>query len=283
MKRLKMEFNIVKVNESQAATLFPPKIRGIATVGQTFIAWDEENPAAVALVTAADDFKDEYVLHYLAPRPGYGIAEVEALLTFLEETCKRLGMDSLVCSLCGSFEELIDIHKLLKERKYGPIVLNGHRLVYQKAYLEQSPFFSQMSKIEPLLQYVKTYNELSKKQIEKFSSAMKRSGKAASLTMPDTVFGRFFVENDEITGMLDMREISPKVLFISDIVTHSTQNARLALPAMLGSALQAVQMLMDDKTVLILQIYSDNLYGSFKSIFGEADAEELIFEYIKAL
>lgn len=278
-----MKYNIVKVSESQAAELFPPKVRGIAPGGQTFIAFDEENVAALALVTSESDFKDEYVLNYLAPRPGYGIDVVDGLLEFVEDTCKKLGMDSLVCSLCGSFEELIELHKLLKGKKYLPVVLNGHRLVYQKVYLEQSAFFSQISKVEPLLNYVKTYNELDKKQIEKLSTAIKRTGRMTGFTRPDLVFGRYFVEDGDITGVFDMQEISPRVLFVSDIFTHSTKNSKLALPAMLGSALLATKMLMDEETVLILQIYSDNLYGSFKSVFGEADSDEIIFEYIKSL
>lgn len=278
-----MEFSIVKVSESQTANLFPAQIRGIAPLGQTFVAWDDENVAALALVTAASDFKDEYVLNYLAPRPGYGIKEVEALLNFVEESCKDLGIGSFVCSLSGSFEELIDIHRVLKRKGYIPIVLNGHRLAYQKVYLEQSPFFNQISKVEPLLKYVKTYNELDKKQIEKFSSIIKRTGRASGLNTPDLVFGRFFIENDEIAGMLDMREISPRVLFVSEIFTHATQNSKLVLPAMLGSAMLATRMLMDEDTVIILQIYSENLCGSFKSVFGEPDSEDMIFEYIKTL
>lgn len=275
-----MEFNIVKVSESQAAYLYPPKIRGIATEGQTFVAFDGEYVAALALVKPGIDFKDEYVLNYIAPGPGYGIKEVEALLEFVEKTCKSVGIDSLICSLSGSFEELIDIHKLLKNKKYVPIVLNGHRLIYRKEYLEQSDFFSQISKIEPLLKHVKSFNELDKKQLEKFYAAIKRSGRSAHFTKPDLEFGRFFVENNEITGMLNMQKISPRVLFASEIFTYATQNSKLALPAMLGSAMLASKKLMDDDTLMIFQVYSDNLYSSFKSIFGEADSEELIFEYI---
>lgn len=279
--------NVARVNltEEQAKYLLPGRIQGMLKVPSTnvFAVMDGDRIAALAVVLASDNVMASFSIGYIRAEEGYGADELKMLLDYIEKVLKDNGERLVTARLIGDADEIVELHNSMEEAQYTALQLDGRHVMYYVQDIKETEFAQMLDRTEALTASVYSFNELDKKQITVFAEKMKKSALHKDFKIPDLVFGRFFVVGGEIKGFMDITEEAPGVLLLSDYYIEKDPKAKYALPAMIASMLKVIDAFMPDDAALYIQIYKDDVYQNFKNVFGEAEVDQVIFEYAKKL
>lgn len=280
-----METKRVKLTREQQISILPERVRGLLNIPSTsvFACVEEDELAAIAVVTLEISGYSKYCISYLKVFDGYNIDYLKNLLTYIEKLCTDLGNKMISVRLMDEFVNIISIHEMLEKLDYIALDLSGRNLMYYFQDIEDTAFYEKLDNTAALQKNVYSYNELKISQINDLSDKLKKSPRNTNFNKPDLVFARFFVVDDEVKGYVNIKEIAPGIIYIKDIYCDNDESTKYAVQAMIASVLIITREFMQEDAVIYIRCDSENIYKSFIYMLGEPEIDHVVFEYGKVL
>lgn len=278
-------FKIVDMTEEDAQGKLPVWVcQCLRYESYVFLAISGEEVLGIAVFQRDLDHNGQIALKYVTVAEDHrreGIAT--KLLNYSEQFFEENGVNVITCKTIGDTEYIGSAMPFLQHNSYKQLTVGGHLMNYDLRSLLNSNFYSQIEKMKVLYNRVAFLNQVDKKQRKAFEQKLAEKGNQINLQGLDHFFARYYLENGEITGFMNLKEVSENVLMLSDIYNESKADSKFVIPAMLASILRISSAVMPPETELFFQIFEDNVYNGIKTIFGEPKADEFIGEYIKRL
>lgn len=281
-----MEIKTIRFDEETAKNCLPELVAGNVSYDDCYCfgAFDGEALVGFAVCRPSMTMEREVSLLYVEVQPAYrrkGIAK--SLVAYVEKAAIAAGARLMSVKYVDSADNLREASIFLRKLRYIPISMNTRYCVYYLQDLQDTLFARKIPEMEALTDKVKNYNDLNKVQIIELTEKLKKLGNGTALHFSDLVFARYFVLNEKIEGFMNLAEIAPDILLMSDSYIDNQAKTALILPAMIASALKVCFPLLGDAASVSLEIASETGYRGIKDIFGEAERDLFIHEYVKKL
>lgn len=280
-----MEITQVNLNDEQKNILLPPIVSGLLYIRGTmvFAAIEEKSLITLAVVAPEKSGLANYSIRFLKLYNESKKLALELLLEHIESVCRKRGSKMLSVKIIDDASKQQTINDVLIQNNYTKLQLNGKFLMYSFKDISETEFVKTVEKIYEIKNYVKFAKQVDKKQLIAFLDNLKKTRANMNVQQPDLIFGRFLVIGGKIKAYIDLHEVFPAILLLQDVYVEKGKETKNALPMMLASVVQITEAMMPEDTVIILPLYSEYLYKSFKKVFGEAVVEQDIFEYAKRI
>lgn len=282
-----MRYDLIELSIEEEQAMLPLPIIGRAGLesGWTFGAFDEDDEVvAVAFYSPLQGYSDTVKFDYIYVKPkmrGKGIAY--RLTEFAERIFSENGAKSIYSKAIADIPKIYSDFEFMQELGFLSVTINNWLLFYYYQDLAETEFVENIEKYYKLTDSTANISELSREQLREFGEAVKKQDQDYDEKNDDGFFSKYYVVNNKILGHIKFSETAPKVLMLTELQILNVPEARLAIPAMLGSLLEASAPLLKEDTSFIMQIEGDNNYNGIKSIFGEAEIDSRVCEFIKKL
>lgn len=276
-----MEVRPVSLSKEQLHTVLPQRIYDLVELPDTHVFAALEDNVMLGIAVAATSTNDKFIIYHLSLVGSDDEAVLSEILKYIEEICKKAGNLSLVCRLSGDDEYMDMCDRLLPALSYQMTYDKGHHIEYNLKTIKDTLFFSQLKKLEFMMSKVKCYNELDMLQLAQFHEKLKKTRIVTENYTPDLVFAQYYVDNDNIKGFMDFKEVDEGVLLLIDSYVETDVNNKYVAPAMIASAIKVTNSFLGDDSKLILQTFTNGMYAGIVACFGEAMVDEPIREYTK--
>lgn len=282
-----MRFELVKLSIEEERSILPLQIAGRAGLesGWTFGAFNDDGEVVgVAFYSPEKAFKNSVAFDYLYVKPearNRGIAY--RLVDYAEKTFKESGVCMIYAKIIADAPEIYSYFEFVRELGFLSLTIDYRFLFYYYQDLAETEFVEHLEKYYKLTDCAVNYSELSESQVRQYLDAVRSQNPYYSCNGEDNLFSRYYVVNGNVLGHIKFDEVAPKTMVLTDLQVLNVPEARLALPAMLGSLFDAFDSMMTDDTCFIMQIKGDSNYNGIKSLFGEAEIDSRVCEFIKTL
>ena len=284
-----MEIRKINLSKEKGRNFLPALVNGLldnpATICLALL--DDNEILGLAVYTYDSEKYNEIKLRYIYVREdkrGKGYAGT--LLEMAEEYFKKAGILYVSSKVFTQTDQSARVLKFMRAKGFKPLSLNSKYLMYYKQDLKESVFNSKQKDMKALTNKVYAYNDLDSHKLQKFISVLSVKRKDLDIEENmDLVYDRYFVHNGDIVAYMKINEIAPNRLLISKYYVDQSKPevTGFAIPAMIASFMGVVDAFNEDDTIISMQLNSDSLYEAIKKIFGEAERDAYIQEYIKAI
>ncbi len=278
-----MNYTSVELDETQKKMMTPERLwrDNLKYDNQYFAAWDED--IHVLFVLDKEDGKDGHCIRHIYCDDTADERMIGNLLTFVEDTYRGAGETMLYVEICGESDKLSELSSCFASYEYDVKSTDSKYMIYTLAKMRESTFFEKTSQAKAILDKVFFYNQLDKAQLLDFSRRMENMEREKKYALPDLVFGRYYLDGNDIKGFMDIAEVEEGILEMTDVYLEKDKNSKYAFPAMLTSALIISSVFLAENTVIHMRLTDENWYGGVKAAFGEGAFEGVIHEYSKEL
>lgn len=279
-----MEINILNMESDDAKLLFPDIVCGIICKPSTSVfAAVEENEILAAAVVSAENAFIHFTINYIYLRQDQPVEVLTELMDSVEQQCSKNGETAIAVKLIGSYNEWASIHQFLIDDSYMPVSFEGQIISYPISKILHSNFAGKREQLASMMKNVHFYNDLNKAQIVQLKDCLKNEFMGNQFTIPDLVFGRYYVVDGELMGYMDASELAPNLIWVSDLYVKRHEKTKYAFALMLAALLDSLSAFMAEDTSVCICTYSGTLKAAFASVFGEPEYDYHILEYCKKL
>lgn len=238
----------------------------------------------VAVFVQAYDVPDQSVLKYIYIKPehsGKGYSKV--LLSGAEQLLKKFGAKTVLCRYVGYDNVKGRMLSMLMGTKYLPLSVHGQIVSYFLADMQQSDFGRNLSKFEPLMEFVKSIDEVPEMEVKAFAYELSERGFPVNLSQIDREYCRFYIENGKIMACLLISRIGETAVLLGDSFIDPGLKNKYAIPIMIASMLEVAGKVMPEEAVFFLQLFDSGIIGGIKNVFGEPESVDQVFEFLKRI
>ncbi len=276
-----MEVKAVRIGRQEAEKLFPARYHSLLESENvfTFVACENDAVVGASIFQVLPKGRGEIVLKYFGAKDDNEEIIIQMLLS-AEQILAECGGRLLVSRENGDDEYLLKHYEILKNAGFLLTQSEGHFLGYYVQDLLDTAFFDKIEKIEPYFKNICSYYELDRTSKAAFASIVKKHG----LTFDERKEGgcsKFYLDNNNILGYINISMINDKVMYIAETYREERNGDAVLIP-LLAQVLNDLTDLHED-AMLFYKCYSDGDYDGIKKVFGEAETDERLFEYMKKI
>lgn len=245
----------------------------------------EENMLVGIAVVIVTEGQVKYTISYLAAYAAYEADKDEIILNILmyvEEMCIQAGENFVAVRLIAEAYELYDFDSILIDCGYSVVSRDGKYMMYYFQKIKETAFANSVCQNEAVKKYVYAQNEVDESLLKPFREKQ-REHERDVLDDPDLVFGRYYVVDGVIRGYVDVREIADGILVLKDAFVEKHPSTKMALVHMLAVMVNTSLAFLPEDAVLYLYYQSEILREIFLKVFGEAEIDNVVYEYGKVL
>lgn len=202
------------------------------------------------------------------------------LYAYIGEYCIDLDLDRIICRFIDTQDNLNIVHGLMMSLPQRPLLLNGHRMVYEMENTNAKELLDSHPAIKKILPYVKNKKDVEGLKYNRFYEELKRNGRIISAVTKDDGHDRYFEYEDKVIGYLNGFRTGKDNLIITDYYISDKKVQGYAFPAMLISLFGVTGEEFNKTGNLILQLYEEPVYRGIVNMLGTPKTDELIFEYV---
>lgn len=278
-----MDIQLLDLEPEKLSELVPEKVRKEFSGNiYTFCALDGEEIIGIAVFEATSKKNINVALKYIFVHPEYRLSGIASQL--VTEGCDALmsaGAKYVKATCIGSKEELSFAKPLFLSLGFISTISDGQVLTYRLSELKKCVLSTRLDKMKPLMDKVEYISKIQKKTLRTFGNEMASKNQPFNPEGFDKFFARFYVDNNEIKGYMNLCEVAENIVVLKDVfLDNSSPESKFYLPAMLASMLKVSFPVMPDETIFHLYIYNENHLTGIKTVFGDTMAEEFIEEYL---
>lgn len=234
-------------------------------------------------VLSAPAYGEKRILNHIYLSDAEDKESLWALHSFIGEYCKDINLNMIICRFIDAAYGVNSIHALMKQLPQRPLLLNGHRMVYDMKKIKVSKILKDHPDIKKLLPFVKDSSHVTGNQYNSFYERFKKIGRAPSAVTKDEKYDRYFEYKDKIIGYINGFRVGDGTLIITESYVPPKNMLSYAFPAMLYSLLDIMDDNFKKTGSLVVQTSEEPVYRGIVSMLGSPESEELIFEYIMKL
>lgn len=276
-----MEKVILSSEETFYIEEFPSTVRQLLTLDETVcLAIKDGGQVKSFAVLSNPGYGEKRILNHIGLAIDEDIQSLMALYIHLRDYCTGLGLSRLICRFIDKLEGVNAAHRLMELLPQKPLLLNGHRLVYDMTQTSVDAILNSHSDIKNLLPFVKGPDGLKGLQYNKFYEELRKMGRAPYTVTKDDEHDRYFEYQSKIIGFMNALRTGSEFLVMADSFVLAREMRSYAFPAMLASLLNAVDEEFKRTGRLVVQVYEEPIYRGTVAMLGAPNEEELIFEYV---
>ena len=281
-----MEIRPINLTIEQQRQLLPVQFHDLVNRDEThvFVALDGDMVQGTALASETiENGVSVLVIHYLSLVSAKNETVVMQLLAYLEQLCQKADIRKLVCRVTGQEQLLAAYNHILSNASFCRAFTKGRHMVYHLKAIKETIFFAKIPQLTPIMAKVKCYNELDMFHLSQFHDQLKATRILPEHYMPDLVFAQYYVDDDEIKGFMDFKEVDEGVLLLTDSYVEKDVKNQFVAPAMIACAMRTTDSFLTDEAQLILETYDEGMRSGITACFGQPEVDTAIWEYSKEL
>ncbi|MCR5482506.1 MAG: GNAT family N-acetyltransferase [Clostridia bacterium] len=280
-----MIFHLIGMTSEQAANYMPRWLAIKAEKKNTciFAAEEDSRILALAMYSVSKDHKNEMIFDYLfvaEERRGQGIGT--DIIAHAENEFRSRGIRSIICRCIGDAVTVRDYMKFLANKKFIPLTLNAHFMMYYVQDFPDTKFGSFATNQRELAASICKKENVSHVDFVYFLKNMTGRGNAIGFDSVDSEYGNFYVSDDRIAGFMDTEKASEKTFLMNGIYADTSPRGY----EIYKSLITAFPLMFDNEEVdstIFMQIYDDREYKIFLTLFGKPEIDFMLQEYFKRL
>lgn len=231
-------------------------------------------------VLSEPGYGEKKILNHIGLKYRDDAESLMALYVYIKEYCSSLNITRLICRYIDDIDGVNYIHRLMTFLPGTPLMLNGHRIIYNMNGTDIEKVIKAHSAIIKLLPFVKNSADVKGHSYNKFYEQLRKIGRAPHTIMKDDINDRYFEYRSEIVGFMNALRVGEDYMVMADSYVTSKEVRSYAFPAMLTSLLKAIDEDFKNTGKLVIQIYEEPVYRGTISMLGKPDSEDMIFEYV---
>ena len=276
-----MEKVILSKGEMAGLSSLPPTVeRLIELEGTVCLAIKNGDRLLSYAILSEPGYGEKRILNHIYVASSDDTASLLSLYVYIKEYCSGIGLGRLICRFIDKIEGVNAAHRLMELLPQKPLLLNGHRLVYDMTKTSVEEILGAHSDIKKLLPFVKSSASVKGQQYNKFYEQLRKLSRAPYTVTKDEENDRYFEYRNQIIGFMNALRAGSEFLVMADSFVIERDMRTYAFPAMLASLLNAVDEDFKKTGRLVVQVYEEPVYRGTISMLGNPTEEELIFEYV---
>lgn len=276
-----MEERILTKIETENLPGLPPTTEKLLELEETEVLGIKDGEKLLAYAVLSNPgYGEKRLLNHIYVSDPQDSDSLTQLYSYIKQYCLDIELNRLICRYIDTKAGVNSVHALMMHLPQKPLLLNGHRLVYDMKNAGAGGILAAHPNIKSLLPFVKDSSYVSGPKYNKFFEELRKVGRAPTTITSDTKHDRFFEYRGKIIGYLNGFRAGINTLIITESYVSEKSMQGYALPAMIASLLE----LMDDEYKktgsLIVQAYEEPVYRGVLTMLGKPEVDELIFEYV---
>lgn len=278
-----MDYKFINLTKVNMDGLVPPHIKKIIKEHVTFPFIAIENGKAEAIliftIKPSDRHKCFLIYNHVTEAHAHDNT-LDNLLSFAEDTLSFANMNSIGIQMNSDPDTLEATYDLLTTNDYTIINSNERFLLYFLQDILDSSFADTAVQMGPEIKNVKKYSEITDDIIRRFNRKMKTDGAHSVITYLDKFYSRFYVEDNDIKAILDVKKLHDNIFSLSVINADSNAGFDKTL-LLIASLFNDESDRLPEDTLFMTILNSTKDYDKIISVFGSAETDEMMIELTK--
>lgn len=215
--------------------------------------------------------EDTSNLEFVYVLPEYrGIGIGEKLIRYVMSEAVREGSRQMLVKNIGRKQSGHGIGTYLERICKIKKRANGNIIEYSMEDFRNSTFYQTIMPKRKSLPKTIFINNMNDIRLKRFCAWSREDGYCFEAGLLDRFYCSFHEdeEENEITAMMEVSQVSTKGIYIRDIYIDDDYSTKLIAPALLAATLAHVDQKMPKDTMVIFQVFDEKFYNAFEELFG---------------